>query len=262
VLRQIVAEAGKPRLPKPVPVKRERSEVMLTWKPGEYSLDLPAKPEQVGAEKVFDLAWRFDFTAPGFCLLDPGPRVDSHTLRSWMVDLKERLSEVGVRRGRPPFIFRSMARFDQQETTKFHLDGAPAESMLILGYEPSRVYSRLFLADYTHAAFDLGITPHQFLQDFNPMYRKGEDLLGRYFTELSLFGVDHARILVVNNSSLPFTEDRTNSLGVMHKAIIVTPDEAERRIVNSTMLVTEGEEIGVEKREEFVRTHKISQKNC
>jgi hypothetical protein len=47
----------------------------------------------------------------------------------------------------------------------------------------------------------------------------------------------------------------------MHKAIIVTPDEAERRIVNSTMLVTEGEEIGVEKQEEFVRTEKISEKN-
>jgi hypothetical protein len=47
----------------------------------------------------------------------------------------------------------------------------------------------------------------------------------------------------------------------MHKAIIVTPDEAKRRIVNSTMLVTEGEEIGVEKQEEFVATDKISQKN-
>ena len=64
-----------------------------------------------------------------------------------------------------------MARFDQQETTKFHLDGAPEQSMLMLGYEPSRVVSRLFLADYTRAASDLGITPQLFLTEFNPMYR-------------------------------------------------------------------------------------------
>jgi hypothetical protein len=87
------------------------------------------------------------------------------------------------------------------------------------------------------------------------------EFLGRYTTELPQPSEGHARILLVNNSSLPCTEARTNSLGVMHKAIIVTPDESERRIVNSTMLVTEGEEIGVEKQEAFIRTDKISQKN-
>ena len=157
-------------------------------------------------------------------------------------------------------MYKSMARFDQQETTKFHLDGAPEQSMLMLGYEPSKVRSRLFLADYTRAAFDLGITPHQFLHDFNPMYKKGEELLGRYVTELPQPLGGHSRILLVNNSSLPFTEARTNPLGVFHKAIIVTPDEAERRIVSSTMLAVGGEEISVQKQEEFVRTERISQK--
>ncbi len=134
--------------------------------------------------------------------------------------------------------------------------------MLILGYEPSRVISRLFLADFTRAALDLGITPQQFLNDFNPMYRKGEELLGRYVTELPQPDEGHSRILLINNSSLPFTEVRTNPLGVMHKAIIVTPDESERRIVNSTMLVTEdGDEISADKQEEFITTDYISQKN-
>jgi len=64
-----------------------------------------------------------------------------------MLDLKKGWSEVSVRRGRLPFTFRSLARFDQQETTKFHLDGAPEQSMLVLGYEPSRVQSRLPTAD-------------------------------------------------------------------------------------------------------------------
>ena len=68
--------------------------------------------------------------------------------------------------------------------------------------------------------------------------------------------------MLVNNSSLPFTESRSNPLGVMHKAIIVTPDDAERRIVNSTMLaVGEGDEIGEEQQQEFVRTEGISQKD-
>jgi hypothetical protein len=233
--------------------------------PTTYYLNLDTLPNaasfQATAERIFDLVWRFDFTAPGFAVLDIPPGPDSHTLRSWMLDLKERLSEIAVRRGKSPFLFHSMPRFDQQVTTKFHLDGGPAESLLILGYEPSKVHSRLFLGDFTRAAFDLGITPEQFLQDFNPMYKKGEELLGQYTTELPQPGQGHSRILLVNNSSLPFTEARTNPLGIMHKAIIVTPDESERRIVNSTMLVTGGEEIPVEKREEFVRTDKISQKN-
>jgi hypothetical protein len=195
----------------------------------EYCLNLMSTPgssiTHATADQVFDLVWRFDFTAPGFAVLDIVPGLDSHTLRSRMVALKERLSEIGVRRGGKPFLFRSMARFDQQETTKFHLDGAPEQSMLILGYEPSNVVSRLFLADYTSAAFDLGITPQVFLHDFNPMYKKGEELLGRYVTELPQPGNGHSRILVINNSSLAFTEARMNPLGVMHKAIIVTPDE-------------------------------------
>jgi hypothetical protein len=152
-----------------------------------------------------------------------------------------------------------MARFDQQETTKFHLDGAPGRSMLMLGYEPSRVQSRLFLADYTRAAFDLGVTPQQFLRDYNPMYRRGEELLGRYVTELPRPADGHALILLINNSSLPFTEARTNPLGVMHKAAIATPNEAERRIVNSTLLVTEGEEVAAGKQKEFITTDEISQ---
>jgi hypothetical protein len=211
------------------------------------------------AEKIFDLVWRLDFTAPGFAVLDTGPGFGSHTLRASMVVLKHRLSEVASCRGGKPFSYRSMARFDQQETTKFHLDGAPAESLLMLGYEPSKVRSRLFLADFSRAAFDLGITPAQFLTDFNPMYGKGEEVLGRYVTELPQPIEGHSRILLVNNSFLPFTDARTNPLGVMHKAIIL-PDDTERRIVNSTMLAVGGEEIGVEKQEDFVTTDEISRK--
>jgi hypothetical protein len=60
-------------------------------------------------------------------------------------------------------------------------------------------------------------------------HRRGEELLGHYVTELPQSADGHARILLFNNCSLPFTEVQTNPLGVMHKAIIVTRDEAERR---------------------------------
>jgi hypothetical protein len=226
----------------------------------EYYLSLASAPDEATAGKVLDLAWRFDFASPGFCLLEVRPGVDSHTLRLWMVALKLGMSEISVQRGGKPFLFASMTRFDQQETTKFHLDGAPAESMLILGYEPSNIQSRLFLADYTRASFDLGITPQQFLSDFNPMYKKGEDLLAAYVTELPHPKAGQSHILVINNSSLPFTRPRNHPLGVMHKAIIVTPNEAERRIVNSSMLITEGDELSAEEQEEFIAKDKISHK--
>ena len=214
----------------------------------------------VHAGTVFDLVWRFDFTTPGFAVLDVGSVVDSHTLRAWMVALKERLSEIGVRRFGKSFVYRFLSRFDQQVTTKFHLDGAPAESLLMLGYESTRVRSRLFLTDYTRAAFDLDISPQQFLADYNPMYVKGEECLAKYVTEVPQPTDGHSRIVLINNSSLPFTDDRTNPLGVMHKAMIVTPDDTERRIVNSMMLTVGGEEIGVDPQIEFVSTDEISQR--
>jgi hypothetical protein len=228
-----------------------------------YCLAVPDHEKLLAqAEKVFDLVWRVDFTAPGFAVIDLGPEIDSHTLRSSMLDLKQLLSEIAVRHGREPIAYRSMARFDQQETTKFHVDGGPDQSVLMLGYEPSKVQSRLFLADYTRAAFDLGITPARFLADFNPMYKEGEELLARYVTELPQPVAGHSRILLINNSSRGFTEDRANALGVMHKAIIVTPDEREPRIVNSTMLVVgEADFVGQEEQREFVRTDQISKKH-
>lgn len=224
----------------------------------DYLFDIPEEPEErlaMDVEKVFDAVWRYDFSAPGFCVLDLGRAVDSHELRSLMVSLKDRLSEVAARREIPRFAYRSLGRFDQQETTKFHLDGAPHRSLLVLGYEPSEVRSRLSLADYTHYAFDLGIEPGRFLDEFNPMYRKGEELLARYVTELPQPVEGHSHILLINNSSLPFTEARTSPLGVLHKAEVLNPDESRRRIVNSIMLVTGGpEEVGEDQLRAFMAT--------
>jgi hypothetical protein len=51
----------------------------------EFCLNLLTLPDPEFAEKVLDLVWRFDFSAPGFARLDTDPGLDSHTLREWMV---------------------------------------------------------------------------------------------------------------------------------------------------------------------------------
>lgn len=226
------------------------------WTTESYFVDISAEPK-IGlvdrVERIFNAAWRFDFTSPGFCLLDLGPDVDSHDLRSLMLDLKEQLGAIAGRRGVPGFVYRSLVRFDQQVTTRFHLDGAPDQSLLVLAYEPSTVRSRLSLADYSRCAHDLGMPPERFLDEFNPMFRKGETLLAPYVTELPGPDPRHSRILLINNSRLPYTEARANPLGVLHKAEILTPDDSERRIVNSMMLSPGGpEEIDGEAQRAFV----------
>ena len=153
-----------------------------------------------------------------------------------------------------------MGRFDQQETTKFHRDGAPDTSLLVLGYAPSQVRSRLLLADHVRCAFDLGIEPQQFLTNHNPMYHSGEEMLVGYVTELPQPDKAHASVLLINNSNLPFIDARPNPLGVLHQAVIVNPTESECRLVNSMMLVTEDESVGQEALDEFVQTDQISPK--
>ena len=129
----------------------------------------------------------------------------------------------------------------------------------MLGYEPSRVRSRLRLADYSRAAFDRGLTPRDFLRDHNPMYRGGEEVLAPYATELPPPAAGHARVVVVNNSSLPLSPARANPLGVLHQAEIVDPDPAERRVVNSILLAAgQGDQVDPAGLRTFVTTDQIS----
>ena len=238
------------------------------WNRENYLLDLSSPSDraipQAIAQQIFACVWRFDFEAPGFCLLDLGPGINTHDLRSTMLTLKEQLSSLNQHRTGLRFACRSLGRFDQQETTKFHLDGAPPESLLMLGYEPSLVQSRLLLADYSRCAFDLGIESQRFLTDFNPMFQRGEALLERYVTELPPAPAGHSRIVLINNSALSFTATRTNPLGVLHKASIVNPTPKQQRVVNSMMLMTGEEvieeEISVAQQQEFIDTDKLSPK--
>lgn len=94
-----------------------------------YCLDLTThsgslvEPELAAA--VYRLTCRTALAAPGFALLDLGPRCDSMTLRSWMVQLKDQLDEVHQTQFDDRIIAVWLGRFNQQITTKFHLDGGP-----------------------------------------------------------------------------------------------------------------------------------------
>jgi len=201
------------------------------------------------AEKIYDSVWRQDFDAAGFAYLDI-PNIDSRTLRAEMVELKDRLSGFAVARGRSRLFVRSAGRFNQQNTTKYHLDGAPPESILLLGYEPSRIVSEVRIADYSRAAHDLDMSPELFMDRHNPMFRPGEELLARYSTTLAPPAEGSSRLIVINNSSHGF--------GVLHQASIKHPNPVERRIINSMMLTTEGEELSKDGLHTFLMTDEIS----
>ena len=164
--------------------------------------------------KILAAVWRHSLSDPGYYLMDMG-EIDSKTLRQKMVEIKQGLSLFG---------FRSMARFDQQNTTRFHQDGGPDFNILMLGYEPSKVKSKLYIADHACAANDLNIRPSQLV--IEAMIGK-DGRLNNYISELPAFEENHSYILLVNNSK---------ELGVLHKAVIES-NPAESRIINSVMLI-------------------------
>ncbi len=128
------------------------------------------------------------------------------------------------------FVPERFGRFDQQVSSKFHRDGAPLASLLVLGYEPTSVLSRFWIADSSAAAHQAGMDLKDYLATHNPMFPAGEAKLTPFITELN---IPHGEsfLVVVNNSLLPF--GGTNPLGLLHEAVIPSPDPAGRRVINS-----------------------------
>lgn len=194
----------------------------------------PVTPEvaQVVADRVF----RSDFREPGFCVVALPQSAGSVTLRQIMVNLKEALSCLYEHRFGEPLEYVSMGRFDQQNTTRLHLDGAPSRSFLMLGYEPTTVTSEFQIADYSRCAFGRGLTPVEYLAAYNPMMSGQEGLLADELTLLKDWQEHRPRIVVVNNCSTG-PGDPCHTPGVLHGARILTPNPEATRVINSTMIV-------------------------
>jgi hypothetical protein len=194
------------------------------------ALDLPAL-----AADVYQRTCRTGFEAPGFCALHPGS-LDSVAFRRLMVELKRAMAAIHQSVAGDTLIYLSAARFDQQTTTKPHLDGGPEQCFLMLGYEPSEVDAELEIVDYAKCAYDLGLSPKEFLARHNPMFRSGHELLRPYSTRIPCFSRSDFQIICINNSSAPYSRSEAAWQGTVHTATILTPDESKRRVVNSTMI--------------------------
>jgi hypothetical protein len=130
------------------------------------------------------------------------------------------------------FVAERLGRFDQQVSSKFHRDGAPPASFLLLGYEASSVRSRIFIADSSRAAAEAKMPLPEFVAKFNPMFPAGEARYLPFITELDVPHVE-AYLVAINNSLLPKVVGVANPLGVLHKAIIEVPDATAHRVINS-----------------------------
>jgi hypothetical protein len=182
---------------------------------------------------TYPKVFRQAFTSPGFAVLDFGADYSPEKLRATMIALKNGLharlmSERGI-----ALHYQWLGRFDQQETTKFHRDNAAAQSFLMLGYEPTLVKSRLMLADYLLYAREQQLSEAEYFAFHNPMYVEGEQALVPYLTEVEGFDASTYRIVLFNNSRSTGAGD---TLGLLHKAVMVTPDPTVSRFVNSAML--------------------------
>lgn len=196
-------------------------------------------PTDYDPDQLFRRVWRTSLDEPGFALVRL-PGRSSHDLRRFLFSLADSFSDRAAGRGWPRFVPERLGRFDQQVTSRFHRDGAPAASLLLLGYEPTSVRSRLFVADPHRAAAASGTTAAALLASHNPMFPTGEQFFRPYVTEVPI-PLGEAFVVLSNNSELPFDPGGRNPLGLLHKAEIVRPDPTARRVINSVGLMQEGD---------------------
>ena len=188
------------------------------------------------ASTLFHHTCRVGLQEAGFSLLQLGREWGSRALRQLMLDLLDELSILcQSQQGRPLRVL-SMSRFNQQNTTRPHRDGGPAESLLLLGYEPTPIESRLSMVDYSACARDRGLTPMEFLDRHNPMFHSGRDVWADYTTNLAEFDSREFQVLLINNSSAGYDENDSHWQGVLHQATIPHPREDAVRVVNSIQL--------------------------
>lgn len=212
-------------------------------------------------EFIYKKVFRTDFNEPGFVVIDFGFSITSEDLRECMVRLKNSLSQIHIDKFGEKLLYQWMGRFDQQETTKFHLDNAADQSFLMLGYEPTTIKSKLYFADYVELFKSMHISGEEYFEKYNPIFTDGENLLKPYITEVEGFREDTYKIVLINNSN---TNRLDKTIGVFHKAEIIQKDITKKRVINSTMIysgnIEDTESFSKEQQQDFITTDKISKK--
>jgi hypothetical protein len=222
----------------------------------DYFFEAFNAPLHTLIDLAYKIVFRKEYSYSGFIVFDFGKHYTSSELRQRMVDIKNGLGDCLIRDKNLKLNYQWMGRFNQQETTKFHRDSAADQSFLMLGYEPSKIKSRLFFADYMQLATSLNLSPDEYFQQYSPILLDNEKHLDKYITEVEDFDETTYKIVLMNNSC------SVDTLGVLHKASIVNKDTSIDRIINSTMLVTssieEQDSFTPEQQKEFIFTDIIS----
>ncbi|MBY0231502.1 MAG: hypothetical protein K2W96_19630 [Gemmataceae bacterium] len=173
---------------------------------------------------------------PGWRLLDVPPGTDPAGLRRLLIDLGRRLAAWYAARHGGALRFQSLNWFSQLAATRPHRDGGPDGSVLLLGYEPTLVRSRVELLDHSRAAAALkGMHPRDFLVAHNPLYGDGPALLAPHAATVPGFDPSRMQVLAVNNSQLG-PGDAPGMLGVLHHAIIEHAPAGAARPIASVLL--------------------------
>ncbi len=197
-----------------------------------YHLKVENQLQNDDIEHIFSSVFRKKFDKPGFAMITFGNEMDSTSFRSQMVKLKKALSEKCKEAFGHELDYYWLGRFNQQTTTKYHRDNAPENSFLMLGYEPSLIESKLYLADYSKLVQEKEIPTSEYYERHNPIFTEGEALLKPYINEVGEFDSNTYKIVLINNSDL----SNNKTFGVLHKAEIINKDLSKDRVINSMML--------------------------
>lgn len=210
-------------------------------------------------QAIYEAVFRQSTEQPGFYYQDLGKAMDSRAFRQLMVNLKNGLSYISKHRSGKQLVSQSIGRFDHQHSSMFHRDSAAAHSFLMLGYEPTQVDSRVYVADYSKFIESQEVSLETYFggdQDVN--IAENEELLISYTTVLTPFPKDHYRLLLLNNSKS--FEEKT--FGVFHRGEVSKKNNDEDRIINYMMLYLGDQSLEESQNslivEDFINTNKVN----
>ncbi len=211
----------------------------LTYTWPRNSICLRPAPLEVDslAEEIYYRVCRTDFRTPGFCIVNAGRTIDSQTLRRWMALIKDGMAGIHEERTGKTLAYHSATRSDRHATRPV-VETVPAESFLLLGYEPSAIDAAIEIADYARAAHDLGLSPQEFLARHNPLLREGQEILRPYASRLPCFSKTDYQIICINNSSATYSPEQFHWQGVWHTVADAATDSSQPRVINSMVITS------------------------
>lgn len=220
--------------------------------------DLSFSKEEI--DNIFVDVLRQSTEKPGFYYKDLGSDLGSISFRKLMLAVKEQLSELCKNRRGKQINYQWMSRANHRNTSNFHIDTAPEESILILGYEPTTIESKVYLADFTKYLEEKDLEAQDYFRNsVNGNFAPDDEELTPYVSELTPFPKGHYRLVIINNSR----SYGQKSYGVFHRGEVPNNLEQEDRIVNAVMIAVC--EMGVEEScseymiSDFAKTDLVSQ---